>query len=120
MSAGRSPVSPSSSARTCPWRSTAASTRSASAVAASRPRARAVSATTAATGSAGHIGTLWPVNDAAATDVARETYASLTADAADGPRTELAAHALHGAVRTLRSRYPASPSLWAAHIHLGA
>jgi tetratricopeptide (TPR) repeat protein len=65
------------------------------------------------------VGTLWPVNDATSADIARTTYEQLTQGGATAPRTDLSAHALHVAVRSLRVRYPASPSLWAGHIHVG-
>ena len=69
------------------------------------------------------IGTLWSVNDAAAAEMADDFYASLIAVGVgrDGvPDTANAPFALHRAVRAARSRYPALPSLWAAHIHAGA
>ncbi|MEV5843892.1 CHAT domain-containing protein [Streptomyces sp. NPDC051985] len=65
------------------------------------------------------VGTLWPVNDAIAADIARTTYEKLTRGGATAPRTDLSAHALHLAVRSLRDRYPASPTLWAGHVHVG-
>jgi tetratricopeptide (TPR) repeat protein len=69
------------------------------------------------------IGTLWAVNDAAAAEMADDFYASLIAAGVgpDGvPETANAPFALHRAVRAARDRYPALPSLWAAHIHAGA
>ncbi|MFI6655260.1 CHAT domain-containing protein [Streptomyces sp. NPDC050523] len=65
------------------------------------------------------VGTLWPVNDATSADIARTTYERLTQGGNTAPRTDLSAHALHQALRSLRDRYPASPSLWAGHIHVG-
>jgi len=65
------------------------------------------------------VGTLWPVNDATSADIARTTYETLTQGGNTAPRTDLSAHALHQAIRSLRDRYPASPSLWAGHIHVG-
>jgi CHAT domain-containing protein len=56
------------------------------------------------------IGTLWETDDSASLQIARAFYA-----AAAGPP-----HALHQAVRAMRDRYPATPSLWAAHVHTGA
>jgi tetratricopeptide (TPR) repeat protein len=61
------------------------------------------------------VGTLWPVDDRAATRTAHmfyDTYARL------GPAH--AAAALHRAVHTLRAEIPSRPSLWAAHVHAGA
>jgi len=65
------------------------------------------------------IGTLWPVNDTTSVEITRATYADLTHGGSTPPRTELSARALHRAVRDLRDRYPASPSLWAGYIHVG-
>ncbi len=65
------------------------------------------------------IGTLWPINDAVATRIADEFYTDLTQDGTTAPRTDRAPHALHRAIRRLRSDYMASPALWAAHIHVG-
>lgn len=65
------------------------------------------------------VGTLWPVNDATSADIARTTCEKLTQGGDTALRTDLSAHALHLAVRSLRDRYPASPSLWAGHIHVG-
>lgn len=66
------------------------------------------------------IGTLWPVNDAAACRLALDFYRQLTGDGSTVPDANQAALALHRAVRRLRSRYPAHPSVWASHIHTGA
>ncbi|MFH8798709.1 CHAT domain-containing protein [Streptomyces sp. NPDC017936] len=70
------------------------------------------------------VGTLWPVHDAVARRTATVFYRELlggpgapTAGALDAGR---AAEALHRAVCACRRRYPASPSLWAAHVHAGA
>lgn len=65
------------------------------------------------------IGTLWEVNDEAAVDIAAAFYGSLCADphAID---ISYAAHALHNAVRSLRDRFPITPSLWASYLHSGA
>ncbi|MFF3147983.1 CHAT domain-containing protein, partial [Streptomyces sp. NPDC057927] len=65
------------------------------------------------------IGTLWPVNDTTSVEITRATYADLTHGGSTPPRTELSAQALHRAVRALRDRYPASPSLWAGYVHVG-
>jgi hypothetical protein len=66
------------------------------------------------------IGTLWPINDQAALDVARDFYAGITAEGTRPPDPGLAALALHHAVRNLRIAAPLLPSRWAAYIHSGA
>ena len=66
------------------------------------------------------IGTLWPIGDAAAATMAIDIYTHLTGNGTRPPRTERAAEALHHATLRLRNKYPASPALWAAYIHVGA
>jgi CHAT domain-containing protein len=66
------------------------------------------------------IGSLWPVNDRTASDVSLGLYAGLTAGGTQAPQTDLSAWALHQAIRDLRAKYPATPTIWAAHIHTGA
>ena len=66
------------------------------------------------------IGTLWPIDDAAAAEIATDFYHHLTTDGTSPPRPDRAAHALHDATTRLRSRYPHAPTLWAAHTHTGA
>jgi tetratricopeptide (TPR) repeat protein len=66
------------------------------------------------------IGTLWPVDDLAAADLAVDVYSRLTNNASTQPDTKRAAEALHHAVRTLRDRQPATPTLWAPYTHTGA
>ncbi|GHI83480.1 CHAT domain-containing protein [Streptomyces xanthophaeus] len=69
------------------------------------------------------VGTLWPVADELAPEVAESFYAAL----AGGPQQpggasaghDHAAHALHAAVAELHSRYVWFPSLWASYIHVG-
>ncbi|MFY1598512.1 CHAT domain-containing protein [Micromonospora sp. WMMD737] len=58
------------------------------------------------------VGTLWPVGDRHAVDVAELVYAAL-ADGAD------IATAVHDAARRMRDRWPDNPSVWASHIHIG-
>jgi hypothetical protein len=58
------------------------------------------------------VGTLWPINDRVARDIAVDLHRAL----ADG---EDAARALHRAVGRCRARYPGTPTLWAAHVHSG-
>ncbi|WP_415941853.1 CHAT domain-containing protein [Streptomyces sp. 067-1] len=65
------------------------------------------------------IGTLWPINDRTAITVAQDFYTGLTADRTQPAEPELAAEALHHAVRRLRDKTPALPSRWAAYIHSG-
>jgi CHAT domain-containing protein len=61
------------------------------------------------------IGTLWQVDDEAAGEIADAFYDR----AADRVSAEDPARALHAAIRTLRHTNPRTPSLWAAHIHVG-
>ncbi|MEV5575215.1 CHAT domain-containing tetratricopeptide repeat protein, partial [Spirillospora sp. NPDC052269] len=63
------------------------------------------------------VGTLWPVGDAAAAQVAHDFYQHL-ADGGDGT-ADRAPYALHAAVRRLRSNKPDRPDLWAPFTHLG-
>jgi CHAT domain-containing protein len=65
-----------------------------------------------AAGFAHVIGTLWPVDDGLADQLARAFYRLLAAG--QGP-----AAALHAAVRGLRDAQPDNPALWAAHVHVG-
>jgi hypothetical protein len=65
------------------------------------------------------IGTLWEIDDALAVEVADVFYTTLRAD--DGTLdTRQAAQALHTAIRAVRDKLPATPSLWAAYLHAGA
>ena len=64
------------------------------------------------------IGTLWPINDSLAVEVARKIYDSLVVGAGQ-PDAERAAAAAHQCVRSMRDRMPDAPSLWAAFIHAG-
>ncbi|WFB83603.1 MULTISPECIES: CHAT domain-containing protein [Streptomyces] len=57
------------------------------------------------------IGTLWPVADGPCLEVTEGVYTA----AGDLPPAE----ALHRAVAALRAVYVDSPSVWAAHIHIG-
>jgi tetratricopeptide (TPR) repeat protein len=59
------------------------------------------------------IGTLWRIDDDAAQVVAADFYRSLR-------ERNPPAVALHNSVRGLRARYPASPALWGAFVHIGA
>jgi hypothetical protein len=64
------------------------------------------------------IGTLWPIQDAVAADIATDVYTQLRRDGG-GVATGHAAAALHGAIRRARAAHPREPHLWASHIHLG-
>lgn len=66
------------------------------------------------------IGTLWPINDQTAIDVAKDFYTDLTAGGSAPPDPARSALALHHAVRVLRDAAPALPSRWAAYLHSGA
>ncbi|MFE0155879.1 CHAT domain-containing protein [Nonomuraea sp. NPDC059007] len=66
------------------------------------------------------IGTLWPIDDQAALEIADAFYTALTNGGTAPPDVEHAPAALHRAVRELRDKYPGSPALWAAHIHAGS
>jgi hypothetical protein len=65
------------------------------------------------------VGTLWTIDDDIATTIAETFYTDLTTRSGILD-TRRCAQALHHAVRTVRDRYPITPSLWAAHIHAGA
>ncbi|MET9675782.1 CHAT domain-containing protein [Streptomyces sp. NPDC006482] len=62
------------------------------------------------------IGTLWTADDEVATRLTTAFYSALfgSGDGAGSP-----AVALHEAVLAERDRYPDTPTLWAAHIHMG-
>jgi tetratricopeptide (TPR) repeat protein len=70
----------------------------------------------------GVIGTLWSIDDGAAFSIARDLYAAMAQETPpETPiRVDLAATALHETICDLRDRRPGQPSLWAAHIHVGA
>ncbi|MFJ9155020.1 CHAT domain-containing protein [Streptomyces sp. NPDC102270] len=65
------------------------------------------------------IGTLWTIEDRMAVEVADSFYRGLTAESGH-LNTDHAATALHHSVRSLRSRLPKAPLLWAGYIHTGA
>ena len=58
------------------------------------------------------IGTLWEIDD---TMIASRIAADVYQNPGGGP-----AEALHHAIRNIRGTYSGKPSLWAAHIHVGA
>ncbi|MEU6796176.1 CHAT domain-containing protein [Nonomuraea wenchangensis] len=65
------------------------------------------------------VGTLWEIQDAFAVELADAFYRGLATGAGSIDPTR-SAFALHHAVRERRARHPRTPSLWAAHIHVGA
>jgi tetratricopeptide (TPR) repeat protein len=66
------------------------------------------------------VGTLWQVSDVSAVRLARDFYTALVVPGSPGSiEVNRAAVALHHATRRLRDRYPASPAIWAGHIHTG-
>ncbi|MGW9497021.1 CHAT domain-containing protein [Streptomyces prasinus] len=64
------------------------------------------------------VGTLWSIDDGAARTIAECFYDGLRAEDSTLD-TRRAAHALRSAVRSVRDRFPRTPSLWAAHLHVG-
>ncbi|MBT2406578.1 MULTISPECIES: CHAT domain-containing protein [unclassified Streptomyces] len=66
------------------------------------------------------VGTLWPIDDRLAVEVAESFYTHLTTGPAGTLDPDQAATALHHTIRAVRDRYPATPSLWAAYLHAGA
>jgi tetratricopeptide (TPR) repeat protein len=65
------------------------------------------------------IGTLWSVDDRTTPGLVDSFYRDITRDGRVPPDPESSAVALHRAVRELRKRYPNTPTLWAAHVHVG-
>jgi tetratricopeptide (TPR) repeat protein len=59
------------------------------------------------------IGTLWAVNDSVTSFIAADFYGTLAT-------TSDSAHALHQAIRGIRSDIPHLPTMWAAYLHTGA
>ncbi|MDT0353622.1 CHAT domain-containing protein [Pseudonocardia charpentierae] len=64
------------------------------------------------------VGTLWPVADGLAADLAVAFYSRLTLDGSPDP--SLSAIALHDAVVELRAYNPRYSPGWASHVHSGA
>lgn len=62
------------------------------------------------------IGTLWPINDHTAVELADDLYTAITSAGA----IDDIAVMLHAATRRLRNRWLTTPSVWASHIHSGA
>jgi tetratricopeptide (TPR) repeat protein len=66
------------------------------------------------------IGTLWPISDTVAADIARDFYFRLTDGGTAPPNVMSAAAALHQTIRQARrSEFGPYPTLWAAHVHAG-
>jgi hypothetical protein len=65
------------------------------------------------------VGSLWPVHDLVARQLAGEFYRRLTAGWTRPPETERTALALHEAVRVIRDAYADRPIWWAPYVHLG-
>jgi len=65
------------------------------------------------------IGTLYPVDDGAATRIAIDVYEQLTVGGRQAPDTSRAAQALHHAIRRLRDDERSRPSRWVCHAHSG-
>ncbi|MFJ2266632.1 CHAT domain-containing protein [Streptomyces sp. NPDC087849] len=65
------------------------------------------------------IGTLWPVADDAAADIAVDVYDNLPQRPDGTPDTDHIALALHHALRRLRHAYRRVPTRWASHLHVG-
>lgn len=65
------------------------------------------------------VGTLWAIDDEVSTEIAEDFYTRMRAARPDGIDFTAAAQALNSAIRTQRDRFPRTPSLWAAHIHVG-
>ncbi|MDT7789243.1 MAG: hypothetical protein QOF58_7662 [Pseudonocardiales bacterium] len=63
------------------------------------------------------IGTLWHTADSAET--ASAVYSTLTAGGTEPADTTAAAFALNETLRRMRDAYPAVPTRWAAHVHVG-
>lgn len=65
------------------------------------------------------VGTLWPINEQAATAVARDFYTILTNNGTMRPALDKVAEALHQATRSQRKRTPSLPTRWAPFTHYG-
>jgi CHAT domain-containing protein len=63
------------------------------------------------------IGTLWHTADSAET--ASAVYSTLTAAGTRPADTSAAAFVLNETLRRMRDAYPAVPTRWAAHVHVG-
>lgn len=63
------------------------------------------------------VGTLWEINDTMAATIAEHIYTHLGAVGYDPAHTSAC---VHRATRLMRDRFPSFPTLWSAHIHMGA
>jgi hypothetical protein len=68
------------------------------------------------------VGTLWPIADDVSVELTRCLYWSLRSDPGPLGSSDFdgTARALHAATRQLRRRWPLTPSVWTAWIHVGA
>ncbi|WP_329408368.1 CHAT domain-containing protein [Nocardia vinacea] len=66
------------------------------------------------------IGTLWPINDAAAAEFAADFYTRLTENGTSTPKVDDSARVLTEAICAMRANYPALPTRWAGYLHQGA
>ncbi|WP_433723733.1 CHAT domain-containing protein [Nocardia sp. CA-129566] len=66
------------------------------------------------------IGTLWPINDAAAAEFAADFYTRLTENGTRTPKVDDSARILTEAICAMRNCYPALPTRWAGYLHQGA
>lgn len=64
------------------------------------------------------VGTLWEIADLVAAEFSASLYEQLDNDS-ESISLNRTAVAVREASRRLRNRFPASPALWAAHIHVG-
>ena len=55
------------------------------------------------------VGTLWPIDDRLAAEIAESFYTRLTPSPPGNPDPAQSAAALHHTIRTVRDRYPATP-----------
>ena len=65
------------------------------------------------------VGTLWPIDDRLAAEIADVFYSNLCSSRDRTADPDRAPVALHDTIRTFRDRFPGLPSLWAAYIHGG-
>ncbi|MFF8919065.1 CHAT domain-containing protein [Streptomyces sp. NPDC015032] len=65
------------------------------------------------------VGTLWPINDMLAAEIADVFYSHLRSDPRRKPDPDRAAVTLHQTIQTIHDRYPELPSVWAAYVHAG-
>ncbi|WP_225824080.1 CHAT domain-containing protein [Streptomyces naphthomycinicus] len=63
------------------------------------------------------VGTLWRVDDTVAPAFSQQIYSELITNRSGAL---CASAAVHRTVRQLRTKYPNLPSVWAAHVHVGA